>query len=94
MLTSLIQATDDIYAGALDTATVLPSRHVQGRHLRPGPLTFQVKAETAACRPQLLLDQPTNQIDVHILVAAKTYLKSRKAFDSWIFLQTELAAIL
>ena len=94
VLPILIQATDDIYAGALDTATVLPSGHVQGRHLRPFPLPFQVKAETATCCPLLFFDQPTNQIDMHILVAAKTYLKSRKAFDSWIFLQTELTAIL
>ena len=70
----MIQATDDIYAGALDAATVPRSRHVQGRHLLPGPLAFQVEPETAACCLQLIPDQPTSQIDVLILVAAKICL--------------------
>ena len=90
---SLIEATDDIYAGAMDTATVPTSRHVQGRHLRPGPLTFQIKPEAAAyCSIKLYL--PTYQIDMHIFVAAKTCFTSREAPGSWIFCQGERTAIL
>ena len=89
----MIETTDDIYAGAMDTVTVPISPHVQRWHLLPGPPTFQVKPKTAAgCT--LIFYLPTNQIDMHIFEAAKTCLKSRKASDSWIIRQGERTAIL
>ena len=71
-------ATDDINAGAKDTATMLVSRDCQVWHLLPDSPTVQVKLDTARGSP-VHIDLSTEHVNMNFLHAAEARKMSREA---------------